>query len=77
MEQNKIDYQETYPNCLKCGEIIKESNFKITLPPKAIWMDVNENAFIESVMGEVVSVETYEGLKGLCNNCIYETEGMI
>ena len=77
MAQNKIDYQETYPNCLKCGQVIKESNFKIILTPKAIWMDVNERAFIESTIGEIVSISVYDSIKGVCNECLYEIKGVV
>ncbi len=76
MAQNKIDYQENYPNCLKCGKIIKESSFKIVLTPKAVFMNDDKNTLIKSTTGEIVSVETYERINGICNTCLYDLEGV-
>ena len=45
MKQNKTDYEETWPHCIQCNELMLHKS------------------------GEVVSIEAYEGLKGICNDC--------
>ena len=70
MKQNKMDYQGAWPKCVKCGEVLKTSGSRIIMTPAAVYLNDARGVSIEHATESIVSSKAYDGLGGICNECL-------